>query len=88
MRKSWRRRVRKVMTDYEQILEIVRQWRPDQRLSLLRDVLETLSTTAGPLRSPRDTLSKALGLVPSEGHLSSDEEVKRLLDEHRMEKYG
>ena len=76
------------MTDYEQILEIVRQWKPDQRLSLLRDVLETLSTAAGPLRSPRDTLSKALGLVPTEGHLSSDEEVKRLLDEHRMEKYG
>lgn len=76
------------MTDYEQILEIVRQWPPDQRLSLLRDVIKTLSGRQGPLRSPRDTLSKALGLISSERRLPTDEEVKRLLDEHRMEKYG
>lgn len=77
-----------VMTDYEQILEIVRQWPADQRLSLLRDVMQTLSATQETLRSPRDTLNKALGLVSSGGRLPSDEEVQLLLDEHRMEKYG
>ena len=76
------------MTDYERIIEIVRRWPPDQRLSLLRDVRETLSSAREPLRSPRDTLSKALGLVSPQDAIPSDEEVKRLLDEHRMEKYG
>ena len=76
------------MTDYQRILEIVRRWPPDQRLSLLRDVRETLSSARKPLRSPRDTLTKALGLISSGEVLPTDEEVKRLLDEHRMEKYG
>lgn len=76
------------MTDYERILEIVRGWSPDQRLLLLRDVRETLSTVRDPLRSPRDTLGKALGLISSGESQPTDEEVKRLLNEHRMEKYG
>lgn len=76
------------MTDYERILEIVRGWSPDQRLLLLRDVRETLSSVREPLRSPRDTLGNALGLISSGEIQPTDEEVKRLLDEHRMEKYG
>src|ERR1700730_16228282 len=66
-----------LMTDYDHILEIVRQWPPDQRLLLLRDVIQTLSNTREPLRSPRDTLSTALGLVSSGELLPNDEEVKR-----------
>jgi hypothetical protein len=77
-----------LMTAYDHILEIVRQWPPDQRLLLLRDVIQTLSNTREPLRSPRDTLSRALGLVSSGEILPNDEEIKRMLDEHRMEKYG
>jgi hypothetical protein len=78
-----------LMTDYDHILEIVRQWPPDQRLLLLRDVIQTLSKTREPLRSPRETLSRALGLVVTQGKIvPDDEEIKRLIDEHRMEKYG
>jgi hypothetical protein len=76
------------MTDYERILEIVRGWSPDQRLLLLRDVRETLSSVREPLRSARNTLGKALGLISSGESQPTDEEVKRLLDEYRMEKYG
>lgn len=76
------------MTDYERILEIVKGWSPDQRLLLLRDVRETLSSVRDQLRSPRDTLGKALGLISSGESQPTDEEVKRLLNEHRMEKYG
>jgi hypothetical protein len=64
------------MTDYDHILEIVRQWPPDQRLLLLRNVIQTLSKTREASRSPRDTLSTALGLVSSGRTPPSDEEVK------------
>ena len=77
-----------LMNDYEQILEIVRRWPPDQRLLLLRDISQTLSSTRKPLRPPRNTLSKALGLLSTKADAPSDEEVKRWGDEHRMEKYG
>lgn len=76
------------MTDYERILQIVRQWPAAERLSLLREVTQTLSSGHSPLRAPRDTLSKALGLLSSRRASPSDQEIEHLLDEHRMEKYG
>lgn len=68
-----------LMNDYEQILEIVRQWSADQRLLLLRDISQTLAPNRKPLRPPRDTLSKALGLLSTGTIPHCDEEVKSCL---------
>jgi len=69
---------------YETVLKTVRQWPPDRRFALVRDVINTLSPEVVPSRPKRKTLGKALGLLA----IPSDAEVQQWLDERRMEKYG
>jgi len=69
---------------YETVLKTVRQWPPDRRFALVRDVINTLSPEVVPSRPKRKTLEKALGLLA----IPSDAEVQQWLDERRMEKYG
>lgn len=73
------------MEDYERILKIVRRWPEDRRLSLLREIKRTLPGVGTPLRPPRDTLSKALGLVRTDKGPPPEEDTKRMLDEHSGE---
>ena len=73
---------------YEVVLQTVRQWPPDRRFALVRDVINTLAADASPFRPERKTLERALGLLATSQPAPSDAEVKQWLDEHRMEKYG
>lgn len=73
---------------YETVLRTVRQWPPDRRFALLRDVINTLATEMRPLRSRRSTLDEALGLLATSQRAPSDAEIRHWLDERRMEKYG
>ena len=75
-------------TTYETVLNTVRQWPPDRRFALMQDVLNTLASEVKPARSRHKTLEKALGLLATSQLAPSDAEIKRWLDERRMEKYG
>jgi len=75
---------------YRTVLEIVREWPPDRRFALIRDLLETLAPvwTEGARRRRRATLEEALGLLATQSPPPSDEEIQQWLNEHRLEKYG
>jgi len=73
---------------YETVLDAVRQWPPDRRFALVQDVLSTLAPEVLPSRPRPKTLEKALGLLATSQPAPSDAEIKRWLDEHRLEKYG
>ena len=73
--------------DYDEVLKTVEAWPPDQRLTLVQDILKTLEVESPVSRPRRNTLKRALGLL--ETALSpSDEQVQQWIDEGRMEKYS
>ena len=77
-------------TNYDNVLNIVRQWTMAERYALLQDVLKTLAPEAAESALPcvrERTLQRALGLLATEQPAPTDEEVQQWLDEHRMEKY-
>ena len=52
------------LTNYKAVIEIVRDWPPASRFSLVQDVLKTLALEeVEKSRSKRNTLEKALGLL-------------------------
>ena len=73
---------------YETVLKTVRQWPPDRRLALVRDVINTLSPEVISSRPKRRTLEKALGLLATCQPIPSDAQVQQWLEERRMEKHG
>jgi hypothetical protein len=75
-------------TNYEGVLNIVRQWPVLEQMALVQDVLKTLTARLEPPRRPGDTLTRALGLLATDQPPPTDEEIKQWIDEHRMEKYG
>ncbi len=73
---------------YENILTIINHCSPAQRLLLLQDILKNLNTE-WIRRTPRQkTLETALGLLASKGAAPTDEQVKKWLEEHRLQKYN
>lgn len=73
--------------EYDHVIAQVRRWSPDRRLTLVRDILNTLPTTPEqPQREP--TLQRALGLLATEQPAPSDEVIQQWLRERQMEKYG
>ncbi len=80
-------------TNYENILKIIHHWPPPKRLTLVQDILSTLTSeleVSEPTlpRIKHNTLKDALGLLATDQPPPSDEEVQMWLDEHRLEKYG
>ena len=74
---------------YETVLSTVRQWPPERRFALVRDVINTLALEVKPpLQSKRNTLDKALGLLATSQPAPFDAELEQWLDERRMEKYN
>ena len=73
---------------YEVVLSTVRQWPPNKRFALVRDVIDTLAIEAKPRQSRRNTLDKALGLLATSQRAPSDADIQQWLDERRMEKYN
>jgi hypothetical protein len=73
--------------DYDQVLKTISTWPVEDRAALATDLIRGLGDQPrDPV--PRDTLSKALGLLRGNGPPPSDEDVERMIDEHRMSKYG
>jgi hypothetical protein len=75
-------------TDYEAILQIVREWPPARRFTLVQDVLKTLVPAEAREQPHHPTLEKARGLLTDGRPAPTDEEIARWLEEHRQERYG
>ena len=75
--------------DYAGILNLVRRWPSAKRLSLVQEILGTVSsdlktTTKG----ESNTLTQALGLLAADQPAPSDQQIREWLAEYRLEKYG
>jgi hypothetical protein len=71
---------------YTAILEAIREWPVEERLALMHDILRTLAPSDGaPIR--KNTWAQASGLLAGPWPPPSDEDVERMLDESRAEKY-
>ncbi len=80
-------------SSYENILTIIRRWPLHKRLTLMQDVLNTLTSELVVADSPpsqvkRSTLKEAYGLLATEQAAPSDEDIQSWLKERRLEKYG
>lgn len=75
-------------SSYDTVLQTVRQWPPERRFALVRDVINTLAEETSSSRSRHETLGKALGLLATDKPAPSDSEIERWLDERRVEKFG
>jgi hypothetical protein len=58
----------------ETVLKIVRDWPPEQRSLLVREIVKTLET---PSHARRDTLGRALGLLATDRPAPTDAERDR-----------
>lgn len=72
----------------DEVLKTVHTWPPAERISLAEELLRSLIPDIQKTRPRRNTLKKALGLLATDAPAPSDEEIRRLLDERRMERYG
>lgn len=79
---------------YDRILRIIRDWPPETRLTLAQDILADVASQIPPAEdvptsaAPKDTLSRALGLLrTASGSTPSDTEIDVWLEERRREKY-
>ena len=76
-------------TEYNTILSQVRRWPAEKRIALVEDVLRTLVPVEEKEDAhPKDTFSKALGLLSRHGKAPTDAEIKTMLAKRRLEKYG
>jgi hypothetical protein len=60
-------------------------WPPPLRLSLASKILQSLEHEQS---RPRKSLADLWGLMATEQPPPTDEEVNRILEEHRLRKYG
>lgn len=74
---------------YEEVIQVVQQWSPSQRFSLVQELFQSLASEIKPsVRQQKNTLSKALGLLATTSPAPTDAQVKEWLDERRFERYG
>ena len=74
--------------DYATVLRAVRTWCAKERFALVQDVLRTLEPLPEGSDRSRHTFERALGLLATDTPPPSDEEVQRMLEDYRLEKYG
>jgi hypothetical protein len=77
--------------EYQAVRETVARWSPAQRFALIHEMLNMLagdSRVSGEPGQRRRTLTQAIGLGRGEGPPPTDEDVRRWLEERRLEKYG
>jgi hypothetical protein len=73
--------------NYESIIDIIQHWPAARRFMLVHEVLKTLEPKEESVPQRQRTLDRALGIVHT-AHPPTDEEVERIIDEYRQEKYG
>ena len=78
------------------VLETVKTWPTELRISLARRILETVETTAVPTTDASAAeinlrgkpVEELIGLGAGSGEPPSDKQVAEWIDEHRLEKHG
>jgi hypothetical protein len=78
------------------VLETVKHWPPDVRVSLARMILETVEPPQSPGMAPEQSepsrrgkpVELLIGLGAGSQPPPSDDLVRQWIDEHRVEKYG
>ena len=71
---------------YHDVFETVRQWPPEARRDLLRDVLKTLHDEQPPRPTRGFSADQAIQLLHSDQPAPSDEECDQILEEELMKK--
>jgi hypothetical protein len=74
--------------EYHEVFETVRQWPPEARRDLLRDVLSTLHTEPPPRPTRGFSADEVIRLLKSDQPVPTDEECDRILEEELMKKYA
>ncbi len=71
-----------------EVLQRVKTWKPEVRIDLARQILETLVSPQIP--PPTRTMSPEdiFGILKTDGPPPTDEECKKIIEEERMKKYG
>lgn len=72
------------------ILDAVLTWPEPERMGLIQDIMQGMSTGPDNLPPRKNTADQALGLLRQYTHKSppTDEEVEKWLEERRIQKYG
>ncbi len=76
------------VSNYETIINIVRNWPAPQRFTLVQEVLATLAPEVSATLHRQPTLARARGLLATQQPAPSDQDVEAMLDERRRERYG
>jgi hypothetical protein len=74
--------------EYRDVFEMIRQWPPEARRELVRDVEKTLADREPPRPTRGFSAEEAIGLLKSDRPAPTDEECDRILEEELMRKYG
>jgi hypothetical protein len=74
--------------EYVSVLEKVRSWPPELRLTLAEDLLRSLYPEVRPPGRRGIPADQVVGIGAGKGPPPDDDTVKRWLQEHRLEKYG
>jgi hypothetical protein len=86
--------------EYESVVEKVRRWPSELQFSLLHEVLHILavdqvgraernsSDSGMGERTGHSTIARATGLLKTEESPPTDDEVRQLLQDRRIEKFG
>ena len=75
-------------THIDGILQQVQTWPSDDRAALAREILRVNHRSTSLAPAPRDTLKRAMGVLRTNAPAPSDEQVKRIIEEARLAKYG
>jgi hypothetical protein len=74
---------------YGEVLLAVDRWPRERRLALMRHLLETIDDDAEAKEERRrEALRNLRGMLKTSEPPPTDEDVRRWLDERRMEEYG
>jgi hypothetical protein len=74
--------------EYHDVFQTIRQWPPEARRDLLRDVLKTLNDER-PHRSTRGfSADQVIRLLRSDQPAPTDEECDRILEDELMKKHA
>jgi hypothetical protein len=74
--------------EYHDVFETVRQWPPEARRDLLRDVLKTFHDERPPRPTRGFSADHVIRLLRSDQPAPTDEECDRILEEELMKKFG
>jgi hypothetical protein len=74
--------------EYHEVFETIRQWPPEARRDLLRDVLKTFNNEQPRQPTRGFAADQVIRLLKSDQPAPTDEECERILEEELLKKYA